>query len=64
MSQVNVELYNRWGNLISSYDGLIKAWDGKQDAAIVSQGVYFYRIVTKQFTGKEEIFTGTVTLQL
>jgi len=64
MSQVNVELYNRWGNLVISYDGLIKSWDGKQDGNDVSQGVYFYKITTKQYSGKEEVFTGTVTLQL
>ncbi len=64
MSQINVELYNRWGNLITVYDGLLKTWDGKLNGNLLSQGVYFYRISAKQFSGKEEVFTGTVTLQL
>jgi gliding motility-associated-like protein len=64
ISQINVELFNRWGNLIVSYDGIQKIWDGKQDGTLLSQGVYFYKIVVKQNGGKEETFIGTVTLQL
>jgi gliding motility-associated-like protein len=64
ISQISVELFNRWGNLIVSYDGIQKIWDGKQDGTLLSQGVYFYKIIVKQNGGKEETFIGTVTLQL
>jgi gliding motility-associated-like protein len=63
ISQINVELYNRWGNLITSYDGLQKVFDGKLNGNILSQGVYFYKINVKHVSGKEESIIGYVTLQ-
>ena len=63
ISQINVELYNRWGNLILSYDGLQKIFDGKLNGNFLSQGVYFYKIDVKHASGKEESINGYVTLQ-
>ena len=39
---MNVEIYNRWGERVYSWDGENKSWDGNGvDGQPLSEGVYF-----------------------
>ena len=43
MNVFNVEIYNRWGETVFSWEGEKKAWDGKgYDGQMLPEGVYFY----------------------
>jgi len=35
-------IYNRWGNLIYSWDSPAGYWDGKVDGKLESDGTYYY----------------------
>lgn len=60
-AQNNVEIYNRWGQLIFSTNGYndSNAWDGTYNGEPVSSAVYYYFINLGNGT---EIFKGTVTV--
>lgn len=46
IESLSVQIFNRWGNVVSSYDGLLTEWDGKdQNSDPVSEGVYFVKAV-------------------
>ena len=53
MDKINVEIYNRWGERVYSWDGENKSWDGNGvDGQPLSEGVYFYVL---QATGQMAI---------
>lgn len=60
-AQNNVEIYNRWGQLIFSTNGYndSNAWDGTYNGEPVSSAVYYYFI---NLGNGSEIFKGTVTV--
>lgn len=37
-----VQVYNRWGNLLFESDNATPFWDGKVDGEVVAEGVYYY----------------------
>ena len=57
------EVYDRWGNIVYSYDGLISgiSWDGTLGAGMVDQGVFVYKLI---ILGKDNpiILKGSITL--
>jgi gliding motility-associated-like protein len=43
---LEVNILNRWGNLVSQFDGLTHYWDGKaQNGSMCSDGVYFVKAI-------------------
>jgi gliding motility-associated-like protein len=58
-------IFNRWGELLSSYKNLEpinKGWDGKHNGSPVKQDIYVYKIKVRDFNGKWHDFTGRVNL--
>ena len=58
-----IEIYNRWGQMVyKSYD-LTKGWDGAFKGENLPSGSYVYKIKTiKNGNGEELVKTGTVAL--
>ncbi|MEO8149717.1 MAG: gliding motility-associated C-terminal domain-containing protein [Bacteroidia bacterium] len=58
-----VQIYNRHGQLIHHSKNQNNAWDGKdENGQAVQEGVYAYRILVDEPTGKRHTYTGTVSL--
>jgi gliding motility-associated-like protein len=52
ISSMDVQILNRWGNLIAHYDGLTEEWDGSiANGRKVDEGVYFIKIVAETVFG-------------
>ena len=63
MSVFNVEIYNRWGETVFSWEGEKKVWDGKgYDGQMLPEGVYFYIMEAEGIDGEFYSEKGTVTL--
>jgi gliding motility-associated-like protein len=54
-------IYDRWGLLIYHTDDYDKPWDGRMNT-LVQNDTYVYRIRVTDYTDKEHIFLGSVTL--
>jgi len=62
IQQVQLMIYNRWGNLVFQSNSLAEGWDGNFKGKPVNQGVFVY-IVTGRFKdGKDFDQKGTITL--
>ncbi len=48
------KIYNRWGNLVYKTDDYLAPWDGKNNSAKVSPGVYFWIATYKNRCAPEE----------
>ena len=64
---VHVYIYNRWGELMYSYDAVTEEhWNGtlaNQGFTQCTDGVYFYQIVAyNAFTKSDKTMSGTVLL--
>lgn len=57
-AKIDVQLFNRWGNLVLEMDEFTDKWDGKDFA----DGVYFYKYVIQDMNGKEYQGHGSITL--
>lgn len=64
ISEFNMKMYDRWGNLIFESADLYEGWDGraKGGTEIAQQDVYVYKVFVKDFEGKAHKYTGSVTL--
>lgn len=40
--ELHVKIYDRWGMLVYSFDGINGLWDGTSFGSVLSDGVYFY----------------------
>ena len=59
---LQVEVYNRWGNLIYSSDDKDFRWDGTYQNQVVPEGVYVWVINAVAENNLKEKRTGTVTV--
>ncbi len=56
---INLQVYNRWGNIVYQNNNYQNNWDGKD----VAYGVYYYIIVAKNnLSGFEKQYHGSVTI--
>ena len=63
MSTVSVEIYNRWGQMVYTWDGADKSWSGVDiSGEAVPEGVYFYALVAKGEDGHYYDEKGSITL--
>jgi large repetitive protein len=62
VDELNVKIFNRWGNMMVEYDGLTENWNGDSKGKEASDGVYFYTYTLKGINGTELSGHGNVTL--
>jgi gliding motility-associated-like protein len=63
MSTVSVEVYNRWGQMVYTWNGTDKSWAGVDiSGEFVPEGVYFYTLVAEGEDGHYYDKKGSVTL--
>jgi len=64
IAEFKMYIFNRWGNLIYETNDIFKGWDGsyKNNGTPAEQGVYVYRIITKDKVGQVREYVGHVTL--
>jgi len=57
-----LQIYNRWGQLIFVSNDINVGWDGTINGAIAPQDVYAYKCEVQFKTGIRKTYTGSVTL--
>jgi gliding motility-associated-like protein len=64
ISEFNMQMFDRWGNMIFESKDLNEGWDGRANGGteISQQDVYVYKVFVKDFEGKLHKYTGSVTL--
>jgi gliding motility-associated-like protein len=58
----NLQIYNRWGELMYESDDQFEGWDGRFNRVDCHDGVYTYVVRVTGFDDKNYEFSGTVTL--
>jgi trimeric autotransporter adhesin len=59
---MNILIFNRWGNQVAEINGLTEKWDGKVDGKEANDGTYFFKFTVKGINGTELSGHGNVTL--
>lgn len=64
VTEYQMSIYNRWGNLVFFGDDINSHWDGKvnEGSETDKEDVYVYVVKLKDYRQKKHQFTGTVTL--
>lgn len=64
ITEINLKIFDRWGNLIFESDNKNQGWDGRANGGqeIAQQDVYVYKAFIKDFNGKLHEFMGDVSL--
>ncbi len=64
---LELEIYNRWGNVVYYNANYNNEWDGRGTNNFIGQdlmdGGYYYTLKTKSINGKSQIFKGFVLIQ-
>jgi len=55
--ELELFIYNRWGNLIYKSNDIFRPWDGRVDNNFVQEGVYCYKII-----GDDYLKTGSLSV--
>jgi gliding motility-associated-like protein len=61
-SNVDLKIYNRWGQLIFESAGVNNGWDGTFKGIPANVGVYVYTVTVRLANGETFIKNGNVTL--
>ena len=59
---INILIFNRWGNQVAEINGLTEKWDGKVDGKDASDGTYFFKYNVTGINGAALSGHGNVTL--
>ncbi len=59
---LEMEIYNRWGQLLFEKQGLNSSWDGRLAGEEVAEGVYYYVVRSKDARGRWYEDQGMLTL--
>ena len=63
ISEFQMTIFNRWGNVVYSTSEITKGWDGKSNSGeMVQQDVYIYKIEVTNFKKDKKQFAGQVSL--
>ena len=62
ISSFNMEIYNRWGELIFTSNDVNIGWDGTYNGVIAQDGTYVWKILTTDLSNEEELFIGHINL--
>lgn len=63
VSEVILEIYDRWGHIIYKAEGLDAQWDGKNSQSrLVQQGVYNYRLLYTDSFGERFEISGNLSV--
>lgn len=63
LASLDVQIFNRWGQLVSRLERVEQVWDGRSPAGeLLSEGTYFYVLKAQEKSGKMHELSGTVTL--
>jgi gliding motility-associated-like protein len=63
ISEFNLKIFNRWGQIIFETNDKTKGWDGKLEGTVLSTGTFVYILkYTESTTGLSQTSKGTVTL--
>ncbi len=62
VSNLNIVIYNRWGELVFESDDVLFEWDGSYKGEVVPDGTYSYKIKYLARSGWEETITGHVNV--
>ena len=63
MQSVDVEIYNRWGQMVFKSTNINNQWDGKFQQINSPPGTYVYKIKTTDFGAELKLIkSGTVSL--
>lgn len=60
--QLEIEIFDRWGELIFTSDKIRFRWDGKYKGALVQDGVYVYKVNAISINGDVKKITGHVNV--
>jgi len=53
IKKLNIQIFNRWGNVVREYDGVTDTWDGTdQHGEPLSEGVYFVKALAETNFGE------------
>jgi gliding motility-associated-like protein len=64
ITEYEMNIFDRWGNLIFHTDDITKHWNGKANngAEVAQEDVYVYSVHLKDHHGKKHKYLGTVTI--
>ena len=63
MKNISVEIFNRWGQMVYSWDMPNYQWDGRDyDGRDLAEGVYYYVLSSEGIDGKAYLRKGSITL--
>ena len=63
LTEINVQIYNRWGENVNSYDTANSGWDGTTTAGIeVPSGTYFYVATYATISEGDITLNGSISL--
>lgn len=64
IKEYEMEIYDRWGNMIYKTTDINKPWDGKVKGGseVAQRDVYVYSIMVKDYKNDKHFYKGTVTL--
>ena len=64
---IDLEVFNRWGNIVYSSNNYKNDWDGRGNGTFAGQslvdGGYYYSVRALDDKGKEQVFRGFVIIQ-
>lgn len=62
LNEFNLQIYNRWGELIYDSDDQSQGWDGTQNGKPLNNAVFVYMISYTDTNGEQQVISGNVTL--
>ena len=62
IEQIELRVFNRWGNCVFSTEDISGGWDGKYNGQDCPEGVYFYTLMVTYLNGVLEERKGNITL--
>ena len=63
MKEITVEIFNRWGQIVYSWNTPAYAWDGRDyDGRNLAEGVYYYVLSSQGLDGELYSEKGSITL--